>query len=146
MRILEGVGTLIQLSGLVARLCKMVSLIHFCSLWSCSEFLLEYETRAFSNLISTFMFVLPHSAIRTILQTAVICCYVGSRHKMSMTNVQSRYLKSVHQYRVSVQTVHLLSTDDARIPFIGMLYPISLNFRTFWSTQFTGIICLLLGF
>ena len=31
MRILEGVGTLIQLGGLVARLCKMVSVVRLFS-------------------------------------------------------------------------------------------------------------------
>jgi hypothetical protein len=51
MRILEGVGTLIQLGGLIARLCKMVSIL-LCSstvLWLI-DLATEYATGAFPDM------------------------------------------------------------------------------------------------
>ena len=53
MRILEGVGTFIQLAGLVARLCKMVSR------WVCGDTLFadlipEIEAGALPSVIDTY--------------------------------------------------------------------------------------------
>jgi Replication factor C C-terminal domain len=49
MRVLEGVGTLIQLGGLMARLCKMVCARYFgFREYSCC--LLEYETRTLCSI------------------------------------------------------------------------------------------------
>lgn len=53
MRILEGVGTLIQLAGLAARLCKVVCLGIFPS--KCMPHFAEaYETRTLPSLIAEF--------------------------------------------------------------------------------------------
>jgi hypothetical protein len=52
MRILEGVGTLIQLGGLIARLCKMVSFWFSLSRRYCmlTDLIGEYATRAFPDM------------------------------------------------------------------------------------------------
>ena len=53
MRILEGVGTYVQLSGLLARLCRMVSDLHALSYRMVLNpiRISEYEARAIQNTI-----------------------------------------------------------------------------------------------
>ena len=51
MRILEGVGTLIQLAGLAARLCKVVCLGVFPFKKPMPYFAEAYETRTLSSLM-----------------------------------------------------------------------------------------------
>lgn len=53
MRILEGVGTYVQLSGLLARLCRMVSDFHLLSYWMVLNpiRISEYEARALQNIV-----------------------------------------------------------------------------------------------
>lgn len=51
MRILEGVGTVLQLAGLLARLCKLVSWSLFLAgIQLTQKSLAEHETRAFSSI------------------------------------------------------------------------------------------------
>ena len=51
MRILEGVGTLIQLGGLVARLCKMVRNLHSSFLSQTLHRPTEHKTPAFCRVV-----------------------------------------------------------------------------------------------
>lgn len=56
MRVLEGVGTLVQLGGLVARLCKMVSFINlFVKRLLTFELLTEYESRTLQVIELVFL-------------------------------------------------------------------------------------------
>jgi hypothetical protein len=62
MRILEGVGTLIQLGGLVARLCKMVRITHGYFLSQTSHRPTEHKTPALCRVV----FVSSHLAFSPI--------------------------------------------------------------------------------
>lgn len=51
MRILEGVGTLVQLGGLVARLCKMVGQYITFQLTQSAHNFTEHESRPLQNIV-----------------------------------------------------------------------------------------------
>lgn len=55
MRILEGVGTLVQLGGLIARLCKMVRTARHLSYSYEAHLLSEHEPKSFQNIIPHYL-------------------------------------------------------------------------------------------